>query len=142
MIELQVDQHVLKKADRLDEAVFRKLMRRIEENALDSVLEGSITLSFVSDVEIQRLNRMYRNKDSVTDVLAFSYLDDYAPGDLIGEVVISHSQAARQAVGEVHHEVVMLAVHGILHVLGYDHMEAEDAQLMFSIQDSIVDEII
>jgi probable rRNA maturation factor len=142
MIELQVDQHAIARGERIEDALFERLMSLVQSGAGHLDLEGNITLVFVDDVEIQRLNRMYRNKDAVTDVLAFSYLDYYAPGELIGEIVISAAQAKRQAHGSLRHEVIMLAVHGVLHVLGYDHMKASDAERMFSIQDKIVDQLV
>lgn len=98
---------------------------------------GMIGVSFVDDAEIQRLNRLYRGKDTVTDVLSFA--SDFAEqtGNL-GDVIIDYAQALRQADGDVELEITDLLVHGILHVLGYDHEVPADAEEMFPLQDGIV----
>ena len=89
------------------------------------------------DAEIQELNRTYRDLDQTTDVLSFPQDEDAVneSGDtLLGDVVISVETAARQA--EEHHlsfneELILLAIHGILHLLGYDHERSpQDARIM------------
>lgn len=103
---------------------------------------GTIGVSFVDDGEIRRLNRLYRGKDAVTDVLSFAADFGEQTGQL-GDVVIAYDQAVRQAQdGDVELEIADLLVHGILHVLGYDHEVPEDAAVMFPIQDAIVAEIL
>ena len=72
---------------------------------------------------MRRLNRQYRNKDKPTDVLSFPLADALCPA-LLGDVVISVETAARQARRHKHalrEEIQTLLVHGILHLLGYDH---------------------
>lgn len=88
---------------------------------------AELTVSLVDDAEIHRLNRDYRGKDRPTDVLAFAMREGRrAPGDdtMLGDVVISLDTAARQA--RQRHvstadEVRTLLIHGVLHLLGYDH---------------------
>jgi probable rRNA maturation factor len=74
---------------------------------------------------MRRLNRQYRGMDRSTDVLAFPIRASRGPASaLLGDVVISVHAATRQAHAERHsldHEVVMLVIHGIVHLLGYDH---------------------
>lgn len=137
MLELDVNQDVLTQEQRLDEALFTRIATEVFS---ELGIDGTIAVRFVPEAEMQRLNRMYRGKDSVTDVLSFSYMHD--PGDLLGDVALSYEQAKRQANGEVSHELIMLTVHGILHVLGYDHEEAKDARVMFPLQDRLVDTIL
>lgn len=75
------------------------------------------------DSEIQTLNRQYRNKNKPTDVLSFPLTDELQPS-LLGDVVISVETAARQAQRRGHslrEELQTLLIHGILHLLGYDH---------------------
>ncbi len=97
-----------------------------------------LSLLLTDDIEIQELNRKYRDLDQATDVLSFSQDDEAVneSGDtLLGDVVISVETAARQA-GEHHlsfnEELILLAIHGILHLLGYDHdrspQDARDMQ--------------
>ncbi len=104
-------------------------MRRDAERAIVALGEASseLTVSLVGDVEMQSLNRDYRGKDHPTDVLAFATREGVRiPGDenQLGDVIISLDTAARQARERGHsvaEEVRTLLVHGILHLLGYDH---------------------
>jgi len=93
---------------------------------------------------VQQLNRSYRGKDEPTDVLAFSTRDEadgsrfiFAPDGLLhlGEVIISYPQAAVQAEEHGHllkRELSILLIHGLLHLLGYDHEESEARRKMQS----------
>lgn len=81
---------------------------------------GSVTIALVSDARIRALNRAFRRKDQVTDVLSFP---SDTPG-FLGDVAIARGAAARQARSLGHSaatELRILALHGILHLLGYDH---------------------
>lgn len=86
---------------------------------------AELSLDLVGDRRIQRLNRQYRGRDYPTDVLAFPMRAVAGPASpLLGDVVISLHTAARQAEARGHsldHEVVMLLIHGTLHLCGYDH---------------------
>lgn len=98
-----------------------------------------VGMTFVDDVAIQSLNREYRGKDVPTDVLSFPQDDDdgfFVPEGvprILGDIVISLPRAAEQA-GDYGHsmerEVVYLAVHGLLHLLGYDHEDSQDQSIM------------
>ena len=106
---------------------------------LDDMTEVDITI--VDDEEIHQLNRDYRNVDRPTDVLSFA-LDEDDEDDpellegqlhLLGDIIISAETATRQAEEFGHgleREIVYLAVHGLLHLLGYDHMVEEDKVIM------------
>lgn len=77
----------------------------------------------MTDLEIHALNLQYRKKDKPTDVLSFPLADDLQP-HLLGDVIISVETATRQAQRRSHslrEEIQILLVHGILHLLGYDH---------------------
>ncbi|MEE8127133.1 MAG: rRNA maturation RNase YbeY, partial [Nitrospinaceae bacterium] len=96
-----------------------------------------LSLLLTDDAEIRRLNKTYRNLDHATDVLSFPQDENAVneSGDtLLGDVVISVETAARQA--QEHHlsfneELILLAIHGILHLLGYDHERSpQDARIM------------
>jgi probable rRNA maturation factor len=88
-----------------------------------------LSVEFIGDHRMRRLNAQYRGHDRTTDVLAFSMRE--APGPrsaLLGDVVISVPQAVRQAIEREHsiqHELATLLIHGILHLLGYDHERSE-----------------
>ena len=106
---------------------------------LDDMTEVDITI--VDDEEIHQLNRDYRNVDRSTDVLSFALDEDdedepeLLEGQLhlLGDIIISAETATRQAEEFGHgleREIVYLAVHGLLHLLGYDHMVEEDKVIM------------
>jgi probable rRNA maturation factor len=97
------------------------------ERAVNLVAFGkSATIAFVSDVEMCKLNSQFRGKNMTTDVLSFPYQADEfdADKDFLGDIVISIEQAERQATENklsLENEVFQLILHGILHLLGYDH---------------------
>jgi probable rRNA maturation factor len=106
---------------------------------LDDMTEVDITI--VDDDEIHQLNRDYRNVDRPTDVLSFALDEDdedepelmEGQPHLLGDIIISAETATRQAEEFGHgleREIVYLAVHGLLHLLGYDHMVEEDKVIM------------
>lgn len=107
----------------------------------------------VSPEEIQKMNKCYRNVDRVTDVLSFPMIDnfdniekepDYALGECnIGDIYINPTRAHEQAKDYGHsykREYCFLALHGFLHLLGYDHMSQEQEKEMFSLQEKILKE--
>ncbi len=88
---------------------------------------GAVTVGIVSDRRVRRLNRVYRQKDTPTDVLSFPSRE---PGYL-GDIVIAAGVARRQARDAGHSlqtELRVLALHGLLHLLGYDH-ERDDGRM-------------
>ncbi|HHH84321.1 MAG TPA: rRNA maturation RNase YbeY [Firmicutes bacterium] len=93
-------------------------------------LSGSdVDLYLTDDEEIRVLNRTYRNRDKATDVLSFPLKDKW--NSSLGEIIISVETADRQkeeqSLGE---EILQLFVHGLLHLLGYDHETEEDSRKM------------
>ena len=94
---------------------------------------GEVGIALVSDSAIRALNRRYRGKDRATDVLAFPSGD----GGLLGDVVIATGIARRQAREAGHSysaELRVLALHGFLHLLGYDHHHSADRGLMSRVE--------
>ena len=89
--------------------------------------DAELSLSFVDDAEIQELNRRHLRRDKPTNVLSFSMREGEFPGlhpDLLGDVVISVETAKRQSArfGLNEDEMILfLIIHGILHLIGYDH---------------------
>lgn len=88
---------------------------------------AEISILFSGDSVIRALNRRYRGNNKTTDVLAFAFRDGAYPGvqpDILGDIVISVPQASRQAAEAGHsleREIDILIIHGLLHLLGYDH---------------------
>ncbi len=102
-------------------------VRRIVQKLLACVGEAAseISIEFVGGARMRRLNRDYRQKDRTTDVLAFACREAGGPASpMLGDVVVSVPTAMRQAVSLKHsldEELVRLLIHGLLHVVGYDH---------------------
>jgi probable rRNA maturation factor len=112
---------------------YRALADRILRAAGDPQAELSVEL--VGDSRMRQLNQAYRGINRPTDVLAFSMREAPGPASsLLGDVVISLHTAVRQAKTAGHsldHEVVRLLIHGVLHLLGYDHERSpRDARVM------------
>ena len=103
---------------------------------------GVVSVALVSDARVRALNRRFRGKDRATDVLSFPAIDSrgthgaapksqVAPGPFLGDVVIARGVAKRQARQARHSEATelrVLALHGFLHLLGYDH-EEDDGEM-------------
>lgn len=105
-----------------------------------------ISLMITGNQQIQELNAAYRNVDMVTDVLSFPQGDDdfVIPGEplLLGDIVICWPRALEQSEQYGHsieREAGFLFVHGLLHLLGYDHIEAEQEEQMRSLQRQIIE---
>lgn len=114
--------------------------------------EAEISINFVDNNEMKELNRNYRQKDEPTDVISFA-MQESVEGEpeilgediplTLGDIVISIDKAKEQA-EEYNHtlerELGFLAVHGFLHLLGYDHINKEDEVVMFKRQEEILGE--
>lgn len=115
---------------------------------LDLPDPAEVSITFVSDDDMAQLNRRHRGKTGPTDVLSFECdnLDDGFPEDggifEAGDIIVAPEVAARQA-EELGHtfteEVDTLLVHGILHLLGHDHIEDAEAEEMQAAQDALLD---
>ena len=106
---------------------------------------AEISLVFVDDQGIQELNKNYRDKDQPTDVLSFPLWDEedfeHSNEILLGDIIISLETAKRQAEEYGHtleREIAYLMVHGLLHLLGYDHMSEEEKQVMRQREEEIL----
>ncbi|HJH11450.1 MAG TPA: rRNA maturation RNase YbeY [Metalysinibacillus jejuensis] len=108
--------------------------------------DAEISVTFVTNAAIQEINRDYRDKDAPTDVISFALEEEediVVPGmpRMLGDIIISTERTAEQAASYGHtfeRELGFLAVHGLLHLLGYDHMNEADEREMFSKQDEIL----
>lgn len=99
----------------------------------------SMEVIFVNEEEMKHINKTYRNIDEVTDVLSFNN-DDHEEKS-IGDIFICIPRALKQAIDyghSVEREFAFLAVHGYLHLVGYDHETAEDEEIMFNLQEKIL----
>lgn len=137
---MSVTIEILNGLDALDQQFLADLEglldRILDENDL---INGEVAVAIGNDALLRRLNRKYRNKARATDVLSFSYLE---PGEektagecdfAIGDIYISCERAAgqaRRAGHGINYETALLTIHGKLHLLGFDHSEDQEADLM------------
>ncbi len=113
-------------------------LRRSGEKLLSAIGESKseLSIALVDDPEIKILNTQWRGRKSATDVLSFSQREGEASrgrSGLLGDVVISVETAARQAAAShrgLNERVIRLLIHGLLHLIGHDHEEDEEASLM------------
>jgi len=107
--------------------------------------ECDLNLTFIDDKEMEELHVKWMNLPGSTDVLSFP-MDMPDNGDdpvTLGDIVISPRFAedqAKKAGHSTNHEIFILATHGLLHILGYDHEDIEDEKVMFALQEAIVSE--
>ena len=142
MIDVQTE------LDHLPEGAL-ELIRRAVERALQSEgASGDVCVLVTDAEEIQRLNAGYRKIDRVTDVLSFPAWEGEAilcpPDGYLGDIAICLERAMDQAQEYGHplsRELAFLAVHGSLHLLGYDHMTPEDESRMTARQETILTQL-
>lgn len=116
---------------------------KIVSQLLPRYKSGEVSIAFVNDQTIKKLNTKYRQRPSVTDVLSFAEREgDKIPvkKSYLGEIIISMPQARRQAGQNKHSvqvEIVVLLIHGFLHLVGYDHLTDKQAALMGRLEKKI-----
>ena len=110
------------------------------------LLKCEFNIIIVDNEKIHEINREYRNVDRETDVISFALEDNmyvnYKDFRLLGDIYISIDKCYEQALEYGHsrvREICFLATHGILHLLGYDHMDSDDEVEMFKLQDELLD---
>lgn len=119
-----------------------KNLRSIEQAVQTNTLfkgEHTVGLKFVNQSESRKLNKQYANNDYATDVLSFEYSSDR--GDSMGDIVICTPIAAQQAKENgisLNAELTLLIVHGVLHLLKYDHQTDQDTASMDWLQSAIM----
>jgi probable rRNA maturation factor len=120
-------------------------LKTVKSPSFEKQSELSVVLT--NDDEVRRLNGLYRKKDKTTDVLSFPLLEgkrlkNSLRGSIpLGDVVISIPQTRRQAAQQgrgFKRELALLLTHGILHLLGYDHVTRSQEKKMFSLQDRLL----
>ena len=111
--------------------------------ALNLNPECELNVSFVDDAYMTELHIKWMDEPGTTDVLSFPMDMPDTDGEVVtlGDIVISPVVAADQALKQGHsteHEIFILATHGLLHIIGYDHANPEDEKVMFALQEKIV----
>ena len=107
-------------------------------------IKGEVEVNLVGDKLMRELNKNYRGKDQTTDVLSFAWRE---AGDKknLGQIFISYPQIKRQAKEygvPVKQEFTRMLAHGVLHLVGFDHLNEKDAKRMFTLQEKIVSRLL
>ncbi|MGG3889297.1 rRNA maturation RNase YbeY [Metabacillus fastidiosus] len=151
---MRLDIDLIDETEELTEEEISKVEKLLQFAAEMEAVEQDTELSvtFVSNERIQEINKEYRDKDQPTDVISFA-LEEMGEGELeiigldmptvLGDIIISIPRAREQADEYGHtflRELGFLAVHGFLHLLGYDHMNEEDEKKMFNKQKEILEQ--
>jgi probable rRNA maturation factor len=107
--------------------------------------ECEISLTFVDPQEMEELHIKWMNETGPTDVLSFPMDMPESKSEVVtlGDIVIAPAVAAKQAIAAGHSvedEIYILATHGLLHILGYDHADPDEEKVMFALQEKIVKE--
>ncbi len=109
-------------------------------------VNGEVEVNIIGDKEIKDLNNRYRGLNKVTDVLSFAWQEDeVVKTNYLGQIYISYPQIVRQAKElsiDTDEEFVRMLTHGFLHIIGHDHLKKKEAEIMFKIQEDIVEECL
>lgn len=123
-------------------------LNEVIENTLkhENVSNAIFSIIFVDEEFIHNMNRDYRGIDRVTDVISFAFEDnediEFADFRVLGDIYICIPRMKEQAIEYGHsekRELAFLTVHGMLHLLGYDHQTKEEEKVMFDLQEMILD---
>lgn len=116
--------------------ISKKWVEKIIQKVFDKLKYNNkieeISIAFVDNKNIKKLNKTYRQKDCITDVLSFEELN---------EIIICYPRAKKQAKEKKHpvkKEIEVLLIHGLLHLLGYDHIKDEDARIMEELEKDLL----
>jgi len=125
-----------------------RLRRTVEAVLRQEDRKGQVSVMITGDEEIRALNRDYLGRDAPTDVLAFAAQETTGPfvtapeaATYLGDVIVSYPRAVAQAQERGHpvqQEIDLLVVHGVLHLLGYDHAHDEEKAIMWAKQEEIL----
>ena len=132
--------------EKIDFDLMKKVINRTSERL--KITDSIVGIVLIDNERIHEINKTYRGIDRPTDVISFAFMDDETNPNSgltdLGEIYISLEKAHEQAKEYGHsfeRELSFLLVHGLLHLLGYDHMEEKEEKIMFSLQDEILESL-
>ena len=139
MIDLQTE------LEQVPQSALKLIRSAVSASLANGGVRGDVCVLITDAEEIQSLNRTYRKIDRVTDVLTFPAWEGEAilcpPDEYLGDIAICYERAVEQAEEynpSLERELAFLAVHGSLHLMGYDHMTKEDEAAMFAKQEEVL----
>lgn len=123
----------------------RAINKIVRSSIVDKKIKGIIEVNVVGEQRIKTINRKYRGLDKTTDVLAFAFAEDKTfMGQIAGQLFIclpvikKQSNRFRVSLKE---EFIRMLVHGLLHLQGFDHQKVSQADIMFALQEKIVEKV-
>lgn len=132
--------------EKIDENDLVKVIEKVSE--LLGIENSIVSIVLVDNEYIHKINKEYRNVDRETDVISFAFMDDETNPESgitdLGEIYISLEKAHSQSKEYGHsfkRELFFLLTHGLLHLLGYDHMTEEDEKEMFGLQEEVLNSL-
>ncbi|MBZ4672778.1 rRNA maturation RNase YbeY [Deferribacterales bacterium Es71-Z0220] len=137
--------------DEVESGFSESFIKEISERVLEKLQINKnlkVSVLITNDSEIQTINNEYRNIDKPTDVLSFPQFEkteDILDDSLLGDIVISIDTLKKQANEneiDVKREAAFLIIHGFLHLLGYDHMDEKQEEVMFDLQENILKSLV
>ncbi len=119
---------------------FNQIMNSVFK--IHGIIDREVSVAFVSEDEIRNINKTYRNKDCITDVISFAFDEEGFKSEALGDIIICTEKARKQAF-EFNHslmrEMCFLYCHGLLHLLGYDHQSEAEEEVMFKMQEDVLE---
>ncbi len=151
-VEIEIDEGATTASPEAISTTQLAIQTILRHEGFDENRPASVTLLLTGDPKLRQLNRDYAGEDHVTDVLSFAsessdgfpFVNDQEPTHRLGDVAISIPQTTRQAQEKnipFNRELAMLAIHGTLHLLGYDHATSDEERIMFGKTDTALDAI-
>jgi probable rRNA maturation factor len=129
----------------------QRLSKAVIEKAVEATLlycrqKGDVSVVIIGDSRMKQLNKMYRGKDAVTDVLSFTEAEaQTAAKDFLGEIFVDYEVIKKQAKKfspSIRYELAFIVIHGTLHLLGYDDVTEKGADTMEAMGNAIIKKIL
>lgn len=151
-VEVEIDEGATAASPESISTIQLAIQAILRHEGFDENRPALVTVLLTGDPKLRQLNRDYAGEDHVTDVLSFAsdshgdfpLTNDQEPTYRLGDIAISIPQTTRQAQEKnipFNRELAMLAIHGTLHLLGYDHATPDEERIMFGKTDDALDEI-
>ena len=119
-------------------------LREEYDDSLNNLENCRLNLAFLSKSEIQEINKTFAGKDKPTNVLSFPSSDDIREDNFLGDIAICSELIREEATSQgkkINHHLIHIFVHGVLHLLGFDHDQSSNAKKMESLEVRILDKI-
>jgi probable rRNA maturation factor len=141
VIDISIEAQEWASLENLNEFARITFLAAIQEGGILLAPEAEISILFCNDAFIRKLNQQWRGIDKPTNVLSFPAGGDPASSPLLGDIVIAFETAAKEAAEKgisLRDHVAHLLVHGFLHLIGHDHVKADEAEVMEALERAVL----